>query len=177
MPGGAFFAQAETRARDSNDQSLAQPSQCSPGMKPKILVPFDFSETAERALSWAADLQHTTGAPAIAIVHAISSRPPGTQELPLEMLLPTADETAELDRTMIEAALRREAIAIASVRIGASPVGDIILDAAKSIGAELIVMGSHGRTGIKRLVLGSVAEHVLRHAQCPVVTVRAGQGK
>jgi nucleotide-binding universal stress UspA family protein len=142
-------------------------------MKPKILVPFDFSETAERALSWAADLQHSTGGPAITIVHAISSRPAGTQELPLEMLLPNANETAELERTMVEAALRREAIAIARVRIGASPIGDLILDAAKSAGAELIVMGSHGRTGIKRLVLGSVAEHVLRHAQCPVVTVRS----
>jgi nucleotide-binding universal stress UspA family protein len=144
-------------------------------MKPKILVPFDFSETAERALAWAADLQHTTGAPAIALVHAISSRPAGTQEVPLERLLPNVNETAELERTMNESALRREALAIPSVRIGASSIGDLILDAAKSTGAELIVMGSHGRTGLKRLLLGSVAEHVLRHATCPVVTVRAGQ--
>jgi nucleotide-binding universal stress UspA family protein len=146
-------------------------------MKPKIMVPFDFSETAERALAWAADLQHTAGAPAIAIVHAISSRPVGTQELPLEMLLPNDNETKELERVMTESALRREAIVIPSVRVGAGSVGDIILDAAKSIGAELIVMGSHGRTGIKRLVLGSVAEHVLRHARCPVVTVRARDDK
>jgi nucleotide-binding universal stress UspA family protein len=143
-------------------------------MKPKILLPFDFSETAERALAWAADFQRTTGAPALELLHAISSRPPGTQELPLEMLLPDAKETAELEGMMIEGARRREAAAIASVRIGASPVGDIILDAAASSGAELIVMGSYGRTGIKRLLLGSVAEHVLRHAKCPVVIVRAG---
>ena len=55
-------------------------------------------------------------------------------------------------------------------------VGDIILDAARADGAELIVMGTHGRTGIGRLLVGSVAEHVLRHADCPVVTVHAPHG-
>lgn len=74
---------------------------------------------------------------------------------------------------MTERARRHEAAATAAVRIQVSSVGDIVLDAAESVGAELVVMGSHGRTGVKRLLLGSVAEHVLRHATCPVVTVRA----
>src|SRR6185503_6964003 len=47
-------------------------------MKPKILVPFDFSDTAERALAWAADLQQATEAPPLHLLHALSSRPPGT---------------------------------------------------------------------------------------------------
>jgi universal stress protein A len=146
-------------------------------MKPKIVVPFDFSDTAERALAWAADLQRTTAGPAIHFVHAISSRPAGTAEAPLEMLLPNEDEMKALEHDMVEIAHRYEAMATAAVQIGASNVGDIILDTARNAGAELVVMGSHGRTGVKRLLLGSVAEHVLRHADCPVVTVRATYGR
>ena len=141
-------------------------------MKPTIMVPFDFSDTADRALAWAADLQRTTAGPPLQLVHAISSRPAGTAEVPLEMLLPTEDEMKALERDMVERARRHEAAATAAVWIRASSVGDILLDVAQSVGAELIVMGSHGRTGVKRLLLGSVAEHVLRHATCPVVTVR-----
>ena len=47
-----------------------------------------------------------------------------------------------------------------------------VLSAADAHNAELIVMGTHGRGGVKRLVLGSVADYVVRHASCPVVTVR-----
>ena len=146
-------------------------------VKPKILVPLDFSASAEQALAWAADLQKTTGSEQIQIVHAINSRPPGTGEVPLNMLLPNDEEIAGLERSMVDAALRYGARASAKVVIAASAVGDIILDAARSGGAELIVMGTHGRTGVKRLFLGSVAEHVLRHADCPVVTVHAPRGR
>lgn len=144
-------------------------------MKPRILVPFDFSGSAERALAWAADLQKATGTGPLQMVHAINSRPPGTNDVALEMLLPSDDERAKLERSMVEAARRYGAPAAASVVILASAVGDIILDTARSASADLIVMGTHGRTGVKRLFLGSIAEHVLRHAECPVVTVRASR--
>ena len=143
-------------------------------MKPRILVPFDFSAAAESALAWAADLQTTTGAGPIQIVHAINSRPVGTVEASLESLLPNEDEIAELERK--DGGGRQRAWRAGSGEGGhqaLSEVGDIILDAARADGAELIVMGTHGRTGIGRLLLGSVAEHVLRHADCPVVTVHA----
>jgi nucleotide-binding universal stress UspA family protein len=74
---------------------------------------------------------------------------------------------------MAEAAQRYGARASAKVLIQPTVVADIILDAARSQGAELIVMGTHGRTGVMRLLLGSVAERVLRHADCPVVTIHA----
>lgn len=48
---------------------------------------------------------------------------------------------------------------------------DVILDYAQAHGADLIVMGSHGHTGLRHLLMGSVAEHVLRHAPCPVLVV------
>lgn len=142
-------------------------------MRPRILVPFDFSPSAERALAWAADLQGTTGAGPIRLVHAINARPVGTGDVAAQVLLPNDEEIAGLERRMLEAAVRTGSQASAKVLIRAGGVGDIIVDAARIAGAELIVMGTHGRTGVKRLLLGSVAEHVVRHAGCPVVTVRA----
>jgi nucleotide-binding universal stress UspA family protein len=142
-------------------------------MKPRIFVPFDFSVTAKHALAWAADLQQTTGAEPIQMIHAINSRPAGAGDTSLEPLLPDADEIGAFERAMTEAAQRYGARASAKVLIQPTVVADIILDAARSQGAELIVMGTHGRTGVMRLLLGSVAERVLRHADCPVVTIHA----
>jgi nucleotide-binding universal stress UspA family protein len=51
------------------------------------------------------------------------------------------------------------------------PVAEILLTA-KECGADLIVMGTHGRTGLARLLMGSVADQVVRRAECPVVTVK-----
>jgi nucleotide-binding universal stress UspA family protein len=53
------------------------------------------------------------------------------------------------------------------------PSTDVILEAADEYEADVIVMGTHGRTGFRRLVLGSVTEEVLRKARCPVLTVKA----
>ena len=142
-------------------------------MKPRILVPFDFSASAERALAWAVDLQRTSGADAIRIIHAVNSRPPGTGDVSLEMLLPNEGEIASLEKQMLDSAQKHGGDAVAKVVARANTVGDIILDEAQAAGSELIVMGTHGRTGVKRIVFGSVAEHVVRHAPCPVVTVRA----
>jgi nucleotide-binding universal stress UspA family protein len=50
--------------------------------------------------------------------------------------------------------------------------GEVIVDAARSEGADLIVLGTHGRHGVGRTVFGSVSDHVVRHAPCPVVVVR-----
>jgi nucleotide-binding universal stress UspA family protein len=49
---------------------------------------------------------------------------------------------------------------------------EVILDSAEEFGTDLIVLATHGRTGLKRLVIGNVAEKVVRHAPCPVLTVR-----
>jgi nucleotide-binding universal stress UspA family protein len=50
--------------------------------------------------------------------------------------------------------------------------GEVIVDAARSEGVALIVLGTRGRTGVGRTVFGSVSDHVVRHAPCPVVVVR-----
>ena len=59
-----------------------------------------------------------------------------------------------------------------TVRVEPGEPSDAILSAAKDGGADLIVMGTHGRTGLSRLLIGSVAEAVLRRATCPVLTTR-----
>jgi len=141
-------------------------------MRPKILLPFDRSPAAQQAVAWAAELQRTTGAETIQMIHAINSRPPGTSDVSLETLLPNADEIGGLEAGMREAAKQQGARASAKVMIRANTIGAIIVEAAHETGADLIVMGTHGRTGVKRLFLGSVAEYVLRHAECPVVTVQ-----
>ena len=142
-------------------------------MKPRIFVPFDFSASAERALAWAVDLQRTSRADAIRIVHAINSRPPGTGDVSLDILLPNEGEVAALENKMLDSVRRYGGEATAKVVARANTVGDIILDEAHTTDSDLIVIGTHGRTGVKRIVFGSVAEHVVRHAPCPVVTVRA----
>jgi len=142
-------------------------------MKPTILVPFDFSPAAESALTWAADLNKSTGGGPLHIVRAINARPVGTAEANLQALVPNEAEIAELEDKMVAAARARDARATAKVLVKLSAVGDIILDAARAENADLIVMGTHGRTGVRRLLLGSVAEHLLRHADCPVVSVHA----
>ena len=142
-------------------------------MKPRIFVPFDFSASAEQALAWAVDLQKASGTDAIRIVHAINSRPPGTGDVSLDILLPNDDEIAVLEKKMLDSAQKYGGKAVAKVVARANTVGDIILDEAQTADSELIVMGTHGRTGVTRILFGSVAEHVVRHAPCPVVTVRA----
>lgn len=141
-------------------------------MKPRIFVPFDFSEGARRALKWAADLQKTTASGRINLVNAISSLQAGFPDVADNLMLPNAEEVADLEKAMVAAAEESGATAKATVTIRPIPVGDIILEAVRETEAELIVMGTHGRTGLARLFMGSVAEHVLRHATCPVVTVR-----
>lgn len=73
---------------------------------------------------------------------------------------------------MRDAARALGATAVARVIVRASAIGEIVLEEAQAVDASLIVMGTHGRGAIKRLFLGGVAEHVVRHATCPVVTVR-----
>lgn len=145
-------------------------------MKPRILVPFDFSDAAASALAWAADLQRSTKAEEpIHLIHVISSFPFGDPMSAVEMLLPTPEEERNLERQLTEAALKVGANAVVEVIVRPLAVGEIVVAAAEARHADLIVMGTHGRTGVPRLILGSVAEHVTRHAPCPVVTMRAGQ--
>jgi nucleotide-binding universal stress UspA family protein len=140
-------------------------------MKPRILVAFDFGEPAAHALAWAADLNRTTGGEPIVMVHAVDTRPAAASEGPMALAAPGLPELVALEKRMHEAA--RAAGATATFEVIARPVttSDTILEVAQRVRAELIVMGSHARHGLARLLLGSVAAHVVRGAECPVVTL------
>lgn len=78
-----------------------------------------------------------------------------------------AEAGAELDRTAT--ALPGAQV---SKRVEVGDVASTVCRVAEELGVDVIVVGSHGRTGIARVFLGSVSEHVVRHAPCPVLVVR-----
>lgn len=139
------------------------------GMQPQILVPFDFSPASQRALAWAADLQSTTGGSPVHVIHVVTPPKVVAPEIPVPALSP---EDVEQIAALLRTAVHKVEIAASTEVIVAGSVGSAILDSAAHVQAGLIVMGTHGRSGLKRLVLGSVAEHVVRNAGCPVVVMR-----
>lgn len=140
-------------------------------MQPRILVPFDFSLAAERALCWATDLQLSLRAGALKLIHVLPLLPFATSEAP------HIPPPSEKDVLLVTSALRDAAACFApgsEVQVLVEgQVGPAVIAAAQSYAADLIVMGTYGRGGVSRLILGSVADYVVRHASCPVVTVRA----
>lgn len=144
----------------------------------KLLVPHDFSPCAERALRTAAGLAKVHGA-ALALVH-VSSLP---ENLPAGAIISPADSDGPLrvdDYTThgarqrleaIAAPLRREGLAVATFAV-TGKVTEQIVTLARQVEADALVVGTHGRTGLSHLLLGSVAESLVRVATVPVVCVR-----
>jgi nucleotide-binding universal stress UspA family protein len=135
-----------------------------------ILVPHDFSETAQHALDFALDLAAALGAK-VNLVFAYDVLAYGFPEAPAMAIDTTQIERAA--RTELESLAsraRRPGVAIEWV-VRKGPAWSEINAAAKDTGADLIVIGTHGRRGVARALLGSVAEKVVRTAPCPVLTV------
>lgn len=141
----------------------------------KILVPVDFSECARKALQYAIPLAKEHNA-AITLLYVMT--PPayvggefGIADYGFERETRAGSEKA-LARLVVDE-VRGEVSADTVVRSG-SPAVEII-EAAKQIAADLIIVSTHGHTGLKHVFLGSVAEHVVRRAPCPVLIVREQQ--
>jgi nucleotide-binding universal stress UspA family protein len=139
-----------------------------------ILVPTDFSANAQHALETAASVARTFGATTHVLhVYHLPQHPlaEGLPMLPHDMLL-------DLDR-QLRASVEEHAASLRAAGVTCEPFvapGDPsveILRHAALHGPGMIVMGTHGRTGIKHVVLGSVAERVVRRAHCPVLVVPA----
>jgi len=141
-----------------------------------VLVATDFSEASSVALSYGRELARTFGA-TLHVVHAVdllAARLPMTQghgydldRLQKEVEASARTSLAELvtdeDRTKLGA---REAV------IAALSPSDAILDYARDKTIDMVVIGTHGRSGLSRLMMGSVAEKIVRTSPCPVLTVR-----
>jgi nucleotide-binding universal stress UspA family protein len=138
-----------------------------------ILVPFDFSECADKAFRWALALAETWRCQLI-LCHVVSS--PTTSPLVFGLNV-TQAELAVWVQSDADANLREFIATVipTTVRIDAhvalgEPFNEICRMAEEKH-ASLIVMGSHGRTGLSHVLIGSVAERVVRHASCPVLVV------
>jgi nucleotide-binding universal stress UspA family protein len=136
----------------------------------KILVPFDFSEHSEKAFRWASALAEKWEA-RVHLFHVV--QPPTYPPMMAGLMDPTQFEAGLRDdaaRRLRDIAARERKVRIETeVRLG-EPFHDIC-KAAKEGGFDLVVMGSHGRTGLAHVLLGSVAERVVRHSPCPVLVV------
>lgn len=141
-----------------------------PGLK-KILATTDFSRQSLPAVRYAVALGERTGA-TVTLLHVVEPAP-ALSGIEAVALVRTDSEVAAQARTQLEALARREAGGSAkvttAVRMG-KPFHEIAL-AAGAGAADLIVIATHGHTGLKRVLLGSTAERVVRHAPGPVLTV------
>ena len=138
----------------------------------RILVATDFAESAERALASAVQLARRHGAELV-LLHVY-------MDLPAYPAITAGQVEAiyEEQRRWIESALERRArsarseglLARALLRTG--PAASTIVAAANDEGADLLVVGTHSRSGLDRFIVGSVAERVVRLATCPVLVVK-----
>lgn len=149
-------------------------------MYQRILVPIDGSATSDRGLEEAIIIARMTGG-SIRLLHVLD-----------ELVFVSGFETGATYMTTVLPALRqrserilaagRERVAAAAVAVETQPVecfarrpSDVIVEQATQWPADLIVLGTHGRRGVNRLMLGSDAEQVLRMAPVPVLLVRSGE--
>jgi universal stress protein A len=134
----------------------------------RILVPYDFSRSAAGALAVAVELAARHRG-ALRVVHVLPQIfPPHGNPLP-----PSATEIAAVTRQLekvVARAVRGRRIRRVHSQVVIGPPAEAILELAAK--ADAIVMGTLGRTGIAHVLIGSVAERVVRHSPIPVLTVR-----
>ena len=138
----------------------------------RILVPTDFSAHADEAFRVACTLAREVGAEVI-LFHV--ARPPAVVSEGGKLLAnPGKADAANLwDRFHSLQPADPKVRVEHEVIVADRPRGGHILDVLDKLGCDLIVMGTHGRTGLEHLLFGSVAEEVVRHARCPVMVVKA----
>jgi nucleotide-binding universal stress UspA family protein len=143
-----------------------------------ILAATDFGETSDAALVYGRNLARTFGA-RLHVVHVAEDvRTTAGQELFAGDLHELQAEVVETATTRLYSSLGKDDLTALSatpvVRVSSNPANAII-EYAKEAHVDLIVVGTHGRGPMSHLLMGSVAEHVVRHAPCPVLVVRPNE--
>lgn len=149
-----------------------------PKLKVKVIVvPVDFSPESKKALNYAAKLAAGFGA-VLRVIHVVETAP-FLNDLPNVVLTRSENEMAKEALVKLQAIAQDEIDELipvqSEVRIG-KPYREIV-GAAKVLGADLIVIATHGYTGLKHALLGSTAERVVQHAPCPVLVVRESENE
>ena len=155
------------------DEPLLKEATTAPFRIGKILVPTDFSTCAKKALDYAVPFAAQHDAELILLYAAPAPSYAGgeygvidTSAMAAEISANSEQRLADFAAAEIPSDIKVETI----VRAG-SPTAEI-LDVAEKLAVDMIVLSTHGHTGLKHVLLGSVAEHVVRHAPCPVLVVR-----
>lgn len=141
-----------------------------------ILVAVDFAESSKEALALAIDLSKQYGA-ALTLIHTweIPMYGYGPMDLPASDMLTPIHGAARKEIDALLAAVHKERPDAQAILARGIPWREII-DAIEQKKPDLVVMGTHGRRGLVRAVLGSVAEKIVRMSPVPVLTVRAKGG-
>ena len=138
-----------------------------------ILVPTDFSEYADYALDYAIELAKTFQA-RLTLLHVLYLSPLTVGEVPPSVFNQTLHDMGTWARQQMQTTLERvkqTGIQSESVIVEGTPF-QAIIETAESRDVDLIVMGTHGRTGLTHVLIGSVAEKVVRLAPCAVLVTR-----
>jgi nucleotide-binding universal stress UspA family protein len=140
----------------------------------RMLVPTDFSSGAEPALAWAAKLGECFNAELV-LLHVLDVRLAAMAGLPPDMaMMPAVDDLVKSAHAEAAEQMRQLAARFPTARtlIKEGTPRSVILEVAADLDVDLIVMGTHGRTGLAHVFFGSVAEFVVRHSRIPVLTAR-----
>jgi universal stress protein A len=140
----------------------------------RILVATDFSECSEKAVASGTFLAKSHGA-SIELVHALAV--PWPTVSPYDVALPAMylNDAREAARKRLRATaekIQSEGVEVQS-HLSDGSAAEAVVSSAKELECDLIVMGTHGYTGLRHALLGSVAERTLRTAPCAVLTVKA----
>jgi len=160
-------------AINRRDEPLLASAATTPFLLKKILVPIDFSDCSKKALKYALPLAKQHGA-TITLFYVVPGLPQavgdyGTADYPTLEADLRATAEKELDQLLVHelgGKVPGETV------VGSGSPSISIIELAKNMPADIIIISTHGRTGLKHVLLGSVAEHVVRHAPCPVLVVR-----
>jgi len=137
-----------------------------------ILCPVDFSDASRKAVQYAKEFAWSMGS-RVHLLNVVEPRPMAVDitmnYIPLEEDLQHA---AKEDLQLVLQEFQQAGLKVdSSIEIG-NPA-DVILDKSRELDVNLVIMGSHGKKGLSRLIMGSVAETVVRKANCPVLIVKA----
>jgi len=142
----------------------------------RILCPTDFSEPADSALQVAREMAHAMQAKLILLNVVVPVAVPVAVEIPVgaavtpEATLRRYKEQAEEMVGALVETLQPTGLDVQGIVVEGDPA-EAIVAASEREDADLIVIATHGRTGWRRLVFGPVAEKVIRHSTCPVLTI------
>ncbi|MBV8140547.1 MAG: universal stress protein [Acetobacteraceae bacterium] len=159
----------ETRRSESTDRWIAYR---------RFLLPIDFSDHSKRTTEYATRLAALTGA-SIHVMHVFQiPEYPGAfyhglylENETVKVHLETSKQEADVQLSLVADQIRANGLEAEAILRAGNPYHEIV-NAAKEIPADLIVIGSHGYAGLGRLLLGGTADRVLQYAPCPVLVVK-----